>query len=139
MHQISSRPDIRLIGRCNLKKSQVKKKFQDFLKDNKFLRLYVKKNKRTSHPVSLIISNFRRHEIRYPASPDIRHPTFGFAGYPAKSVSGASLTKTFVSMTIMFLCQYHRRELIIIRIIAATVHNEMVCTIIISMCTGNLQ
>jgi hypothetical protein len=37
--------------------------------------------------------------IRYPASPDIRYPAFGFheirqAGYPAKSVSDASLIFT---------------------------------------------
>jgi hypothetical protein len=27
-----------------------------------------------------------RLDSQYPASPDIRHPTFEFAGYPAKSV-----------------------------------------------------
>jgi hypothetical protein len=36
-----------------------------------------------------------RPDIRYPASPDIRpdirYPAFRLAGYPAKSVSGASL------------------------------------------------
>ena len=37
-------------------------------------------------------------DIRYPATPDIRpdirYPAFGIAGYPAKSVSGASLLST---------------------------------------------
>jgi hypothetical protein len=33
----------------------------------------------------------KRPDIRHPASPDIRQSAFRLAGYPAKSVSGASL------------------------------------------------
>jgi hypothetical protein len=38
-----------------------------------------------------------RPDIRYPALtvPDIRYPAFGLTGYPAKTVSGASLFNLF--------------------------------------------
>jgi hypothetical protein len=61
--------------------------------------------------VSLCFSNFSTHsnfdqkirpDIRYPASPnvrsDIRNPAFGLAGYPTKSVSGASLNRKLFAL-----------------------------------------
>ena len=38
-----------------------------------------------------MITNYKIAGYQYPATPDIRYPAFGLAGYPAKSVSGASL------------------------------------------------
>jgi hypothetical protein len=55
------------------------------------------------HLFSSFISYLKRHltfktiirpDIRYPASPDTRYPGFRLGGYPATSVSGASLSGT---------------------------------------------